>query len=116
MIRVPALGTLTSSSYASYAVPVSVLLWRMPTVGEPSAMLLDVTVAEAAESLEAPLHQQMRQQVDKDALAVYSLTADHRTIGVLLFRNDDSFVWRVARAKPLCAAEFEIWLGRTNNE
>jgi hypothetical protein len=87
----------------------------MPTAGEPAARLVDVTVAEVAEALEAPLHQQLRQRVDQDVRAVYSVTADHRAIGVLLFRNDNSLIWRVARAKPLSAAEFETWLGRTQS-
>jgi len=85
----------------------------MPAVGEPAAQLLDVTVAEVAEALEAPLHDQLRLRIDKDVLAVYSVTADRRAAGVLMIRNDDSFVWRVARAKPLNGIEFEIWLGRT---
>jgi hypothetical protein len=92
------------------------LLWRMPAEDEPAARLLDVTVAEVAEALEAPLQDQLRQRLDKDVLAVYSVTAERRAIGVLLFRNDDSFIWRVARAKPMSAGEFEIWLGRTSNE
>jgi hypothetical protein len=96
----------------SYDVVVSELRWRMPAAGEPAARLLDVTVAEVAEALEAPPHLQLRQRIDHDVLAVYSVTADRRAIGVLLVRNDDSFVWRVARAKPLSAVEFEIWLGR----
>jgi hypothetical protein len=85
----------------------------MPAPGGPAGHLLDVTVAEVAEALEAPLHDQLRVRVDKDVLAMYSVTADGRAIGVLLFRNDDSFVWQVARAKPLNATEFEMWLGRT---
>lgn len=88
----------------------------MPALGEPAARLLDVSVAEVAEALEAPLHDQLRQRLDEDVLAVYSVTAERRAIGVLLFRNDDSFVWRVARAKPMSAVEFEIWLGRTGDE
>jgi hypothetical protein len=92
------------------------LLWRMPAAGEPVARLVDVTVAEVAEALEAPLHDQFRLRPDKDMLAVYSVTAERRAIGVLLLRDDDSFIWRVARAKPMSGAEFEIWLGRTSNE
>jgi hypothetical protein len=84
----------------------------MPAPEEPPARLLDVTVAEVAEAMEAPLHLQLRHRVDQDVLTVFSVTADRRAVGVLLFRNDDSFVWRVARARPLSAAEFEIWLGR----
>jgi hypothetical protein len=84
----------------------------MPAAGEPPARLVDVTVAEVAEALEAPLHDQLRQRVDKDVLAIYSLTAEQRAIGVLLFRQDDSFIWRVARAKPMSAVEFDNWLGR----
>ncbi|HET8658498.1 MAG TPA: hypothetical protein VFM55_05815 [Micromonosporaceae bacterium] len=91
------------------------LQWRMPTVGEPVAQLLDVTVAEVGEALEAPLHLQRRLRIDKDVLAVYSVTAERRAVGVLLFRNDDSFVWRVARAKPMSGVEFETWLGRTDD-
>ncbi|WP_432830020.1 hypothetical protein [Dactylosporangium sp. CA-092794] len=43
------------------------------------------------------------------------MTAERRAIAVLLFRHDDSFVWRVARAKPMNGAEFESWLGRNSN-
>jgi hypothetical protein len=51
----------------------------------------------------------------KDVLAVYSVTAERRAVGVLLFRDDDSFVWRVARAKPMSGVEFETWLGRDSD-
>jgi len=88
----------------------------MPTADEPSARLVDVTVPDVAEALEAPLRYQLRQRLGDDVLVVYSVTAEHRAIGVLLVRNDDSFVWRVAHAKPMGAIEFEIWLGRTSNE
>ncbi len=47
---------------------------------------------------------------------MYSVTAEYRAVGVLLFRDDDSFVWRVARAKPMSGAEFETWLGRDSDE
>ena len=97
----------------SYAEFVSELQWRMPVAGEPAAHLLDATVAEVAEALEAPLRDQLWLRVDKDVLAVYSVTADRRAVGVLLFRHDDSFVWWIARAKPLTATEFATWLGRT---
>ena len=103
-------------SYVSYTSAVGYLLWRMPNLGEAEAQLLDVTVAEVAEALEAPLHHQLRRRLDHDVLAVYSVTTDQRAIGVLLFRNDDSLIWRVARAKPMNAAEFETWLGRTSDE
>ncbi|MET7398067.1 hypothetical protein ABZS66_31705 [Dactylosporangium sp. NPDC005572] len=95
---------------------MTVLLLRMPAPDEPPAKLLDVSIAEVAEALEAPLHDQLRVRIDKDVLAVYSVTADHRAIGVLLYRQDDSFVWRVARAKPMSGVEFETWLGRNRDE
>ena len=88
----------------------------MPTAGEPAAKLIDVNVAEVAEAPEASLHDQLRIGIDKDVLAVYSVTAERRAVGVLLFRDDDSFVWRVARAKPMSGAEFETWLGRNSDE
>jgi len=44
------------------------------------------------------------------------VTADQRAVAVLLARDDDSFVWRVAYAKPQNAEEFETWLGRTGHE
>jgi hypothetical protein len=94
---------------------VAVLLWRMPGVDEPAARLIEVSVAEVAEALEAPLHDQLRVRIDKDVLAVYSATAERRAVGVLLFRKDDSFVWRVARAKPMSGVEFETWLGRDSD-
>jgi hypothetical protein len=99
-------------SYVSYTYPVSALLWRMPTPDEPTARLVGITVAEVAEALEAPLHQQLRRRIEDNVLVVYSLTADQRAIGVLLTRHDDSLVWRVAVARPLSATEFETWLGR----
>jgi hypothetical protein len=99
----------------SYTVDVAALLWRMPAAGEPAARLIEVSVAEVAEALEAALHDQLRVRIDKDVLAVYSLTAERRAVGVLLFRHDDSFVWRVARAKPMSGAEFETWLGRNSD-
>jgi CO/xanthine dehydrogenase Mo-binding subunit len=88
----------------------------MPTANEPAARLLDVTVAEVAEALEAPARLHLRQRIGKDMLAVYSVTADQRAIAVLLARGDDSFVWRVASAKQQNAEEFETWLGRTGHE
>jgi hypothetical protein len=60
----------------------------MPSNIEPAASLVDVTVAEVAEALEAPLHNQFRVRIDKDVLAVYSVTAERRAIGVLLLRQD----------------------------
>ncbi|MFB9178194.1 hypothetical protein ACFFX1_08610 [Dactylosporangium sucinum] len=75
-----------------------------------------MSIAEVAEALEAPLHDQFRVRIDQDVLAVYSVTAGHRAVGVLLFRQDDSFVWRVARAKPMSGTEFEAWLGRDRDE
>ncbi|MDG4820592.1 hypothetical protein O7635_01840 [Asanoa sp. WMMD1127] len=95
---------------------MGVLVWRMPAAGEPTAKLIDVNVAEVAEALEAPSHRQLRITIDKDVLAVYSVTAERRAVGVLLFRDDDSFVWRVARAKPMSGAEFEAWLERSSDE
>jgi hypothetical protein len=91
------------------------LLWRMPRDTEKRARLLDVSVAEIAEALEAPPHLQPHHRVDKDVLAVYSVTADRRAIAVLLYRHDDSFVWRVAAAKPQTTAEFETWLERRHD-
>lgn len=88
------------------------VLWRMPVDAEPAARLSDVTVAEVAEALEAPSRLQARRRVDKDVIEVHSVTAEQRAVMVLLYRNDDSFVWRVAVAKPQTAAEFEIWLAR----
>lgn len=95
---------------------MTVFLWRMPAAGEPASRLLDVTVAEVAEALEASPHLHLHQWIGKDMLAVYSVTADRRAVAVLLIRGDDSFVWRVAYAKPQNAEEFEIWLGRTGHE
>jgi hypothetical protein len=103
------------TSYVSYTVRVAVLLWRLPVAGEPSARLIDVSVAEVAEALEAALRDQLHVRIDKDVLAVYSVTADRRVLGVFLFRHDDSFVWRVARAKPMSGTEFETWLGRNSD-
>jgi len=87
----------------------------MPTAGEPPAKLVDVNLAEVAEALEAPLRDQLRIGIDKDVLAVYSVTAEHRAVGILLFRHDDSFIWRVARAKPMSGAEFATWLRRNSD-
>jgi hypothetical protein len=81
--------------------------------GEPAARLKDVTVAEVAEALDAPLHDQLRQRVGQDMLALYSVTADQRVIGMVLYRNDDAFVWRVAVARPIGAEEFDMWLKRS---
>jgi hypothetical protein len=36
----------------------------MPGVGEPAARLVEVSVAEVAEALEAPLHDQLRMRVE----------------------------------------------------
>jgi hypothetical protein len=94
---------------------VAVLLWRMPRVGEPTARLTEASLAEVAEALEAPLRDQLRVRVDEDVLAVYSVTAERRAIGVLMFHQDDSFVWRVARVKPMNGVEFETWLGRDSD-
>jgi hypothetical protein len=91
---------------------VGPFLWRIPGNAEPRAHILNVTLAEVAEALEATLHLQLRERVDKDILAIYSVTAEQRAVAVLLYRNDDSFIWRVAVAKPQTAAEFETWLGR----
>jgi hypothetical protein len=88
----------------------------MPAAGEPAAKLIEVSVAEVAEALEVPLRDQLRVRVDKDVLAVYSVTAQRRAVGALLLRDDDSFVWRVARAKPMSGVEFETWLGRKSDE
>lgn len=84
----------------------------MPAPGEPSARLVEVTVAEVAEALEARPDQQLHHRIGQDVLVVYSVTGDQRALGVLLARDDDSLVWRVTAAKPLSAAEFETWLGR----
>jgi hypothetical protein len=59
---------------------------------------------------------QLRHHIDKDVLAVFSVTAERRAINVLLVRDDGAFVWQVAAAKPMGAAEFEAWLGRINDE
>jgi hypothetical protein len=87
----------------------------MPAADEPSAKLIGVSIAEVAEALEAPQPDQLCVRVDKDVLGVYSVTAERRAVAVLLFRYDDSFVWRVARAKPMSGAEFETWLGRNSD-
>ncbi|GAA2631140.1 hypothetical protein GCM10010399_73980 [Dactylosporangium fulvum] len=94
---------------------MAALLWRIPAACETTATLIAVSLAEVAETLEAPLRDQLRLRIDKDVLAVYSVTAERRAVGVLLFRHDDSFVWRVARAKPMSGTEFETWLGRNND-
>jgi hypothetical protein len=88
----------------------------MPAAGEPGARLREVTVAEVAEALEAPVEHQLRQAVGKGVVAVFSVTVERRAVSVLLVRDDDSFVWRVAAAKPMGASEFETWLGRTTDE
>lgn len=90
-------------------------LWRMPGDGEPSARLSDVTVTEVAEALEAAPHLRVQHRVDRDVIAVYSVTAGQRPVAVLLYRHDDSFVWRVGAANPQTAAEFETWLARRKN-
>lgn len=106
-------GPLTSISYdTSYAAVVSELLWRLPAEGRLAARLTDVTVAEVGEALEAPLRDQLRHRVGQDMLAIYSVTAGQRVVGVVLLRDDDSFVWRVAIVRPLGAEEFEMWLQR----
>lgn len=45
-------------------------------------------------------------------LVVYSMSADRRALTVMLVRDDDSFVWRVAAAKPMGPAEFAAWFRR----
>lgn len=45
-------------------------LWRMPAAGEPAARLLEVTVAEVAEALEAPPRLHLHQRISKDMLVV----------------------------------------------
>lgn len=45
-------------------------------------------------------------------LGVYSVTVERRALFVLLTRNDDSFVWRVALARPMTRTEFKDWLER----
>jgi hypothetical protein len=84
----------------------------MPGTSQPAARLVDVTVAEVAEAIEAPLRDQLRHSLGKDLLVVYSVTAERRAITVLLWRDDDAFVWVVAAARPMGGAEFETWLGR----
>lgn len=59
------------------------------------------------------MYDQFRHRVGQDMVAIYSVTADHRVIGMVLLRDDDSFVWRVTVARPLGAEEFEIWLKRS---
>ncbi len=95
---------------------VGELKWRMPASGESTARLVDATVPEVAEALEAPIHYQLRRRLDDAVLAVYSVTSEHRAIAVLLVREDDSFVWRVSHAKPMGAVEFETWLERMTDE
>jgi hypothetical protein len=95
---------------------VTALLWRMPSTNEPHAQLSDVTIAEVAEALEAPSRMQLRQFIGKDMLVVYSVTTERRALIVLLVRFDDSFVWRVAAAKPMSGAEFQIWFERNSDE
>lgn len=89
------------------------MLWRMPRPGDPAARLLDVTVAEVAEALEAPMRDQLRYHIGDDLLAVYAVTAERRALAILLHREDDSFVWRVAAAKPMTDDEFDAWFRRT---
>jgi hypothetical protein len=84
----------------------------MPVRGEPSARLINVTVAEVAEALEAGYEQQYRRNAGDQLLDVYSVTVERRALFVLLVRNDDSFVWRVALARPMTGTEFRDWLGR----
>lgn len=88
----------------------------MPSADEPAARMLDLTVADVAEALEAPLRLQLRQRIDKDLMAVYSVTAERRAIVLMLVRPDDSFVWRVVSARPMGTQEFETWLGRTSDD
>ena len=85
----------------------------MPVDGEPVASLTGVTVAEVAEALEAPLCDQLRHRIGRDLLAIYSVTAEQRVVSLVLLRDDDSFVWRVAVVRPLSAEEFEMWLRRS---
>lgn len=83
----------------------------MPGTDESQARLSQVTVAEVAEALEAvDLH--LRVPAGKDMLVVYSMSADRRALTVMLVRDDDSFVWRVAAAKPMGPAEFAAWFRR----
>ena len=84
----------------------------MPTAGEYGPHLIDVSVAEVAEALEVPLPDQLCVRIDTDVLVIYSITAARRAVGVLMFRHDDSFVWWVARARPMNDIEFEQWLAR----
>lgn len=96
----------------SYTAGVAELQWRMPGPGEPAARLMGVTVAEVAEALEADPHNQSRRIAGDELMGVYSVTVERRAIFVLLVRNDDSFVWRIALARPMTGLEFEDWFGR----
>jgi hypothetical protein len=92
------------ASYAYYTGGVAELHWRMPSGGEPIARLVEVTIPEVAEALEARLRFQLRERLGDEVLAVFSVTAEHRAIAVLLVRDDDPFVWRVAHARPMGAS------------
>lgn len=83
----------------------------MPVPREPPARLINVTVAEVAEALGGPAAAVPAERGGQ-LLGVYSVTVERRALFVLLTRNDDSFVWRVALARPMTGAEFKDWLER----
>jgi hypothetical protein len=89
------------------------ILWRMPQPTEsPPADLGDgLTVADVAEALEQPAALQFQQRSELQR-AYIAPAADGRLVSILLFRNDDSFVWRVRAARLASAAETEIWSRR----
>jgi hypothetical protein len=92
---------------------MSEILWRMPQPAEsPQADLRDgLTVADVAEALEQPAALQFQQRSELQR-AYIAPAADGRLVSILLFRNDDSFVWRVWAARPASEAETEIWSRR----
>lgn len=109
-------GLLPRTSYAYYTARVADMLWRIPGPGEPAARLLDVTIAEVAEALEASLRDQLRYPIGDDMVAVYGVTAERRALAILLHREDDSFVWKVTAAKPMADDEFDAWFRRTAHD
>jgi len=99
--------------YMQYSGGMSEVLWRMPQPEErPQADLGDgLTVADVAEALEQPAALQFQQRGDLQR-AYIAPAADGRLVSILLFRNDDSFVWRVRAARLAGPAETEIWSRR----
>ncbi|GAA3202897.1 hypothetical protein ACFO1B_07290 [Dactylosporangium siamense] len=70
-----------------------------------------LTVADVAEALEQPAALQFQQRSELQR-AYIAPAADGQLVSILLFRNEDSFVWRVRAARLASAVETEIWSRR----